>query len=98
MIDCFNRGFREDEVDDEEDGVGERLVLLLFVDEVNAVSSERIELADESEFVFFSLNPVANDAHPLVFFVLLPFVNEELEFDIDGLLLVGLSDVVDSED
>jgi hypothetical protein len=46
--------------------------------------------------VFFSLNPVANEAHPFVFFVVVPLVNEEFELDIDGLLVVVLSDVIES--
>lgn len=76
--------------------------LLLFVDEVNADNSERIELAEEfvvtSGLSFFSLNPVANEAHPLVFFVVGPFVTEELEFEVDGWVLVGLSNVDGSDD
>lgn len=71
---------------------GERLpsfVLLLLV-EVIAVNSERIE--DEEtllvvvvvpvvdSLVFFSLNPVARDAQPLICFTLLvPFDSNELE-------------------
>lgn len=110
MIDCFNRGFKDDDDDDDVDvedlgDDGERFVLLLLVVEVNAVNSASIELAEEFEFelvnselLFFSLNPVANDAQPFVFFVVVPFVNEEFELDIDRLLIVGLSDVVESDD
>lgn len=101
FIDCFNKGFNDDDEDDD----GERLGLLLLVVEVNVVNSASIELADEfefevvdSEFPFFSLNPVANDAQPFVFFVVVPLVNEEFELDTDGLLIVGLSDVVESDD
>jgi len=106
FIDCFNKGFIDDEVNDLGDD-GERLVLLLLLDAVNAVNSARIELAEElvgvvgvvtSELLFFSLKPVANEAHPLVFFVVVPLVNEEFELDIDGLLIVVLSDVVESDD
>jgi hypothetical protein len=111
FIDCFNKGFNDVEVNDLGDD-GERFVLLLLLDAVNAVNSARIELAEEevgvvglgvevlvtSKLLFFSLNPVANDAHPLVFFVVIPFVNEEFELDIDGLLIVVLSDVVESDD
>jgi hypothetical protein len=46
--------------------------------------------------LFFSLKPVINVAHPLVFFVVVPLVNEG--FDINGLLPVGLSNVVESDD
>ncbi len=103
FIDCFNKGFIDDEVNDLGDD-GERLVLLLLLDAVNAVNSARIELAEgvvgvvTSELLFFSLKPVANEAHPLVFFVVVPLVNEEFELDIDGLLIVVLSDVVESDD
>ncbi len=104
LMDCFNKGFNDGECNDLGDD-GERLVLLLLLDEVNADNSVRIELAEgfelvlvTSELLFFSLNPVANEAHPLVFFVVVPLVNEELELDIDGLLLVGLSNVVESDD
>jgi hypothetical protein len=79
-------------------------VLLLLLGSVNAVNSARIEEAEgvdivlvTSGVVFFSLNPVANEAHPLEFFVVIPFDNEEFELDIDGLLIVTLSDVVDSD-
>lgn len=106
FIDCFNKGFNDDDdvgvVNDLGDG-GERFVLLLLLGAVNAVSSASIEVADElelvnSDVVFFSLNPVANEAHPLVFFVVVPLVNEEVELDIDGLLDVVLSDVFESDD
>lgn len=105
FIDCFNRGLRDVVVNDFGDG-GERFVLLLLLVEVNAVNSARIELAEGFEVVvlvtsfvvFFSLNPVANDAQPLVFFVVVPFVNDEFELDIDELLIVLLSDVVESDD
>jgi hypothetical protein len=90
------------EVNDLGDG-GERFVLLVLLDAVKAVNSARIEVAVEfeivlvnSDVVFFSLNPVANEAHPFVFFVVVPLVNEEFELDIDGLLVVVLSDVIES--
>ncbi len=107
FIDCFNKGFNDDEVNDLGDD-GERLILLLLLDAVNADNSSRSELAEElgvggvvvvtSELLFFSLNPVAKEAHPLVFFVVVPLVNEEFELDMDGLLIVVLSDVVESDD
>jgi hypothetical protein len=107
FIDCFNKGFNDDEVNDLGDD-GERLILLLLLDAVNADKSSRSELAEElgvgvvvvvtSELLFFSLNPVAKEAHPLVFFVVVPLVNEEVELDMDGLLIVVLSDVVESDD
>ena len=104
LIDCFKRGF--DDVEDLGDDGDECLGLLLLLDEVNVVNSVRIELADWFELVvlvtslvfFLSLKPVINVAHPLVFFVVVPLVNEELELDIDGLLPVGLSNVVESDD
>lgn len=102
----FNEPFMEGFKDDVTDGLwedGERLRgLLLFVDEVNADNSESIELAEEvdetSGLSFFSLNPVANEAQPLVFFVVGPLVREELEFEVDGWVLIGLSDVDASDD
>jgi len=100
FIDCFNKELNDVEVNVLGDG-GERFVLLVLDDEVNAVNSASIELADglvTSDVVFFSLNPVANEAHPLVFFVVIPLVNEEFELDIDGLLIIVLSDVVESDD
>jgi hypothetical protein len=100
LIDCFNKGFNEVEDFGDE---GERLILLLLLDEVIAANSVRIESAEglgvvNSELVFFSLNPVANEAHPLVFLIVVPFVNEEFELDINGLLIVVLSDAVKSDD
>ncbi len=102
LIDCFNKGFNDVEVEDFGDE-GERLILLLLLDEVIAANSVRIESAEglgvvNSELVFFSLNPVANEAHPLVFLIVVPFVNEEFELDINGLLIVVLSDAVKSDD
>jgi hypothetical protein len=102
LMEVFNKGLND--VDDEDLGDGgERFVLLLGA--VNAVNSARIEVADEiglvlvtSDVVFFSLNPVANDAHPFVFFVVVPLLNEEFELDMDGLLIVVLSEAVDSDD
>jgi hypothetical protein len=71
------------------------LVLLLLVFAVREVSSVRIDEADEllvlvtSELVFFSLNPVANEAHPLAFLVVddgvvTPLTMDEVELDTDG--------------
>lgn len=97
LTDCFSRGFNE--FDD--DGV---MVFdgLLFVVDVSAVNSDRIELADDdgSELLlFFSLKPVANDAQPLAFLTVdCPLVSEEFVVDVDDIELVGLSDVVDSDD
>ena len=101
LIDCLNVELTDDVWED-----GERLrELLLFVDEVNADNSERIELADGLELLvgtsglsFFSLNPVANVAHPLVFLVVGPLVTDEVEFEMDGVLPVGLSIVFESDD
>lgn len=102
LLDCFNRGFDEVVLVGLGDG-GERLILLLLVDEVNAFRSARIDDADDglvvdSGVLFFSLNPVANDAQPLAFFGVVPFVSDELELDTVELLLVELSDVIDSDD
>ncbi len=101
FIEVFNKGFNV--VDDEDLGDGGECLVLLVLGAVNAVNSARIEAADElvlvnSDVDFFSLNPVANEAHPFVFFVVVvPLVNEEVELDMDGLLTVGLSDVVESD-
>lgn len=101
LMDCFSEGVADVDWDSD----GERLVVLLLVEEVNADSSVRIDVAEgfefgvvTSELLFLSLNPVANEAQPLVFFVVGPFANDEVEIDVDGLLLVGLSNVVESDD
>ena len=104
LSDGFERGMR---------GSGEvvfvSLVLLLLLLAVRAVSSVRIDDADElvvlvtSELVFFSLNPVAREAHPLTFLVVddgvvTPLAVDEFELDTDGWLSVLLSDVIESDD
>ena len=85
LLGCFNRGFDEVVLVGLGDG-GERLILLLFVDEVNVFKSARSADADnglvlDSGVLFFSLNPVANDAHPLAFFGVVPFVTDDVELD-----------------
>jgi len=91
LIDCLRRGLNEFDDGD--------LVGLLFVPDVMATSSERIELADSELVDFFSLKPVANDAQPLVFLTVdWPLVSEEFEVEIEAIELVELSDVVDSDD
>lgn len=71
------------------------VVVLLLVLAVREVSSVRIDEADgllvlvTSELVFFSLNPVANEAHPLAFLVVddgvvTPLTVDEVELDTDG--------------
>lgn len=103
----FNRGFDAVEVKGLGDGadsfVSSALVLLVLV-AVNAVSSERIDVAEvvlvtsDDDGVFFSLKPVARDAQPFEFFTCEPLDIDEFELDIDGLLIVMLvSDVFESD-
>jgi hypothetical protein len=102
----FNRGFDAEGVKDLSDGAGSfvssALVLLVLL-VVSAVSSERIDVAEvvlvtsDDDGVFFSLKPVASDAQPLEFFTFEPLDIDEFELDIDGLLVVVVSDVFESD-
>lgn len=103
----FNKGFNGAGVEDFSDGassfVSSALVFLILV-VVNAVSSERIDMAEvvlvtsDDDGVFFSLKPVARDAQPLVFLTFEPLDIEEFELDIDKLLVVVVvSDVFESD-
>ena len=85
------------------------VVVLLLVFAVREVNSVRIDEADgllvlvTSELAFFSLNPVANEAHPLAFLVVddgvvTPLAVDEVELDTDGWLSVLLSDAIESDD
>ena len=102
----FNKGFDAAGVKDLGDGAGSfvsSVLVLLVLVVVNAVSSERIDVAEvvlvtsDDDGVFFSLKPVARDAQPLVFLTFEPLDIEEFELDIDGLLVLVVSDVFESD-